>query len=171
MSKAAPSSHELDEAHLEESRRSNLGRLLDEVHVGFDRLAMAYLHEAGYPDMSAAHSHVLRTMRTEGDTITHMAEVAGISKQAMSKLVSAFEKHGYVEWRPIEGGVAKQVHTTQKGRQLLATGIEALRRAEVEYFAMLDEEERETLRELLLRAAIASEDQNDRSSAWRRRRA
>lgn len=107
----------------------------------------------------------------EGDSITRMAERAGISKQAMSKLVSAFEKEGYVEWRTIEGAVARLVHATEKGRQLLATGLEALRRGEAEYFDTLSKTEIETLRDLLLRSATAAENRTARSSAWRRRRA
>ena len=171
MNKAVLRSEDLDDTLLEEMRRSNLGRLLDEVHVGFDRLALSYLHDAGYPEMTAAHTHVLRTMRMEGDSITRMAEKAGISKQAMSKLVAAFEKEGFIEWRTIEGGAARLVHATEKGRKLLATGLGALRRAEADYFDALSESERETLRGLLLRAATSAENQTDRLSSWRRRRA
>ena len=171
MSKAVPRSQDLDDTRLEDMRRSNLGRLLDEVHVGFDRLALTYLYEAGFPDMTAAHTHVLRTMRMEGDSITRMAEKAGISKQAMSKLVAAFEKEGFVEWRTIEGAAARLVHATEKGRQLLAIGLGALRQAEADYFHALSKRERETLRDLLLRAATSAENQTDRLSTWRRRRA
>lgn len=171
MSKVSLRPQDLDDKSLEEMRRRNLGRLLDEVHVGFDRLALSFLHEAGYPEMTAAHTHVLRTMRMEGDSITRMAERAGISKQAMSKLVAAFEKDGLIEWRPIEGGIARQVHATEKGRQLLATGLGALRKAEAHYFHALSDDERETLRDLLLRAARSAESGSERPAAWRRRRA
>ncbi len=171
MSKTQPQNNILDDAILEDMRRRNLGRLLDEVHVGFDRHALSYLHEAGYPDITAAHTHVLRTMRIEGDSITRMAENAGISKQAMSKLVAAFEKMGFVEWRTVEGGLARLVHATEEGRRLLSIGIEALQEAEAAYFSELSESEREVLRDLLLRAATTAESATGRSSAWRRRRA
>lgn len=161
----------LDDERLEELRRSNLGRLLDEVHVGFDRLALSFLHEMGYSDMTAAASHVLRTMRMEGASLTSMAEQAGISKQAMSKLVAAFEAAGYVEWRAAEGGGSRLVYATESGRDLLATGLQALRRAEAVYFSTLSEAERETLRALLLRAAVSQEGAAERPTAWRRRRA
>lgn len=171
MSEAAPRSDDLDDDILETLRQRNLGRLLDEVHVGFDRLALAYLHDAGYPTITAAHTHVLRTMRMEGDSITRMAEKAGISKQAMSKLVAVFEEDGFLERRPVEGGLARLVHATDQGRRLLATGLGALRRAEADYFSALTEAERETLRGLLLRAKASVEASDDRPTAWRRRRA
>jgi DNA-binding MarR family transcriptional regulator len=151
---------------LEELRRTNLGKLLDEVHVGFDRLALRYLHEAGYPDVKAAHTHVLRTMRMEGSTLTDMAERAGISKQAMSKLVAVFEQWGYVAWRdrPV-----RQVYATESGKTLLKHGVLALQRAEATYLADLTEDERQTLRGLLLRASEARAPES--LMGWRRRRA
>ena len=171
MAENTPKPDHMDDVTLEELRRTNLGRLLDEVHVGFDRLALACLHEEGFPDMTAAASHVLRTMRMEGASLTSMADLAGISKQAMSKLVAVFEKAGYMEWRPVEGGNTRLVHATERGRELLETGLRALKRAEDTYFAMLTPEERETLRALLLRTAVAHEGHAERDSAWRRRRA
>ncbi|MEW5421450.1 MarR family winged helix-turn-helix transcriptional regulator [Amorphus sp. 3PC139-8] len=171
MTKTKPAAGTLDDSQLEDLRRRNLGRLLDEVHVGFDRLALSYLREEGFPDITSAAEHVLRTMRTEGATLTSMAEQAGISKQAMSKLVAVFEKGGYVEWRSVEGGNTRLVHATQSGRDLLETGLRAVKRAEEVYFAALTSEEQETLRELLLRAAVSHEGSPERDSIWRRRRA
>ena len=171
MADGTPDSKDMDDVRLEELRRSNLGRLLDEVHVGFDRLALAYLHEEGFPDLTAAASHVLRTMRMEATSLTSMADQAGISKQAMSKLVAVFEKGGYMEWRPVPGSNTKLVHATERGRELLETGLRALNRAEDAYFGMLSPEERETLRALLLRTAVVHEGDADRDSSWRRRRA
>lgn len=171
MADSTPKPENMDNATLEELRRSNLGRLLDEVHVGFDRLAFTHLREEGFPDITAAASHVLRTMRMEGASLTSMADQAGISKQAMSKLVAGFEKAGYMEWRPVKGSNTKLVHATERGRVLLETGLRALKRAEDAYFGMLTPMERETLRALLLRTAVAHEGNFDRDSAWRRRRA
>lgn len=154
-----------DEA-LDVLRRTNLGKLLDEVHVGFDKLALQYLHEAGYPHLKAAHTHVLRTMRMDGSTLTDMAERAGISKQAMSKLVAVFEEWGFVEWR---AGRGRQVFATEAGKELLKRGVVALRAAEETFFATLGTEEREALRTLLLRTVEAQH--HHELVGWRRRRA
>ena len=156
-----PSDDELDTL-----RRINFGRLLDALHVGFDQLALEHLRNAGYPYIRAAHTHVLRTMQAEGSTLTDMAERAGISKQAMSKLVTEFEAMGFVEWRE---GRPRKVYTTSAGTTLLKYGVLALKRAEEAFFGGLTEKEREALRALLLKAA----DSHDRARArdWRRRRA
>ncbi|MEM9011082.1 MAG: MarR family transcriptional regulator [Pseudomonadota bacterium] len=151
---------------LERLRRINFGRLLDVVHVGFDRLALELLRAAGYPAIRAAHTHVLRTMRAEGSTLTDMADRAGISKQAMSKLVTEFEGMGFVEWRE---GRPRKVHTTSAGITLLKHGVVALERAEDAYFGDLSETEREALRTLLLK--IADGEDRGRDPDWRRRRA
>jgi len=147
-------------------RHENLGRLLDFVHVAFDRLALECLHRAGYPYIRAAHTHVLRTMRASGASLTDMAEEAGISKQAMSKLVAEFEGMGFIEWRE---GPPRNIHTTAAGQTLLKYGVLALREAEEHYFCEISDEERETLRKLLLRASDT--EGNGRNPAWRRRRA
>lgn len=151
---------------LNELRRTNLGRLLDVVHVGFDKLALQYLREAGYPNLTAAHTHVLRTMRMEGSTLTDMADRAGISKQAMSKLVAAFEGWGFVEWRE---GDRRRVYVTEAGKTLLTRGIAALQRAEEAFFSGLSADEREILRCYLLRTAEGNESRTP--MGWRRRRA
>ncbi|MCC5968653.1 MAG: winged helix-turn-helix transcriptional regulator [Pararhodobacter sp.] len=147
-------------------RHENLGRLLDFVHVAFDRLALEYLHRAGYPYIRAAHTHMLRTMRASGASLTDMAEEAGISKQAMSKLAAEFERMGFIEWRD---GPPRTIHTTAAGQTLLKYGVLALREAEDHYFSEISGEEREILRKLLLRVSEA--DSNGRSPTWRRRRA
>ena len=159
-------SHLPSDAELEELRRTNFGRLLDALHIGFDQLALEHLRAAGYPYVRAAHTHVLRTMRASGSTLTDMADRAGISKQAMSKLVSEFEQMGFVEWRD---GPPRQVHSTPAGQTLLKYGVQALAAAEEVYFSALDAGERETLRALLLKALGGSGPERD--GDWRRRRA
>jgi len=155
-----------NDEELSRLRRENLGRLLDFVHVAFDRLALECLHRAGYPYIRAAHTHVLRTMRASGASLTEMAEEAGISKQAMSKLVAEFERMGFLEWRD---GPPRSIHTTPAGQTLLKYGVLALNEAEEHYFCAISDDERETLRKLLLRVSDA--EGNGRNPAWRRRRA
>lgn len=163
----------LSDAELEHLRGTNLGRLFDEVGLLFDHRARGYLREAGYPMINAADSHVLRTMRMEGARITDMAEQAGISKQAMSKLVANFAELGFVEWEPDpQDGRSRIVRATEAGRNLLAHGVRALRRAEEDIEAMIGAEGTETLRSLLLEIrAQASSDSTDAPSNYRRRRA
>jgi DNA-binding MarR family transcriptional regulator len=163
----------LSDAELNHLRGTNLGRLFDEVHVLFDRRALGYLRAAGYPMIKSADSHVLRTMRMDGARITDMAEQAGISKQAMSKLVSAFAEHGFVEWEDDpDDGRSRIVRATEAGRTLLAHGVRALRRAENDIAAMIGAEGTETLRSLLLEIrAGANAATGSTPSSYRPRRA
>ncbi len=164
---------ELSDSELEHLRDTNLGRLFDEVHLLFDRHALQYLRDAGYPMIKAADAHVLRTMRMEGARITDMAEQAGISKQAMSKLVAAFAERGFVEWEDDpDDGRSRIVRATEAGRTLLAHGVRALRRAEDDITALIGGENTEMLRSLLLSVrAAAGTDRKSLPDGYRRRRA
>ncbi|HAE46246.1 MAG: MarR family transcriptional regulator [Tistrella sp.] len=157
---------------LERFRQVNLGRLLDEVHMGFDRRALHYLRESGYPMLNAAHTHVLRTMRFEGSTITDMAARAGISKQAMSKLVAAFEDQGFVALAPDPADARSRIVTvTEDGRRLLSLGIQALKRAEADIARVIGGDRLDQLIDLLAAAREAgSPDDEAPASAYRRRR-
>ncbi len=163
----------LTDAELEHLRGTNLGRLLDQVHLLFDRRALGYLREAGYTMIKAADTHVLRTMRMEGARITDMAEQAGISKQAMSKLVAQFAEYGFVEWEADpDDGRSRIVRATEAGRTLLAHGVRALRRAEEDIEAIVGPEATKTLRGVLLDIRSATQDgQDDTPVRYRRRRA
>jgi len=139
-----------DEA-FEHLRQTNLGRLIDDVHFYFDSLALANLRQSGYPMIKSADAHVMRTMRIEGSRITDMARQSGISKQAMSKLVSAFVANGFLAWSNDPADKRNRiVSVTAAGRELLICGIAALRRAEEDIAAGIGGEEVEHFRRLLL---------------------
>lgn len=156
---------------LEHFRQRNLGRLLDEVHMAFDRRALQYLRDSGYPMLNAAHTHVLRTMRFEGATITDMAVRAGISKQAMSKLVASFEEHGFVCFVADPDDARSRIVTvTEAGGVLLAMGIRALKRAEADIGAVIGDDRLDTLVEVLSLARDAGIDTSIGQGASHRRR-
>jgi len=57
----------------------------------------AELAEAGFPDLSLAlGTNVLRFLGTDGMRLGTVAELAGVSKQAISQQVSYLEAHGYL---------------------------------------------------------------------------
>lgn len=135
---------------LEQLRFTNLGRLLDEVHLGFDHAALAYLRARGYPWINASHVHVMRTMQLDGAGISAMAAQARISKQAMSKLVMQFRARGLLRVDDdAQDGRNKVVVVTEAGRDLLAHGVAALRQAEDDLAALIGQGELEALRRIL----------------------
>jgi len=168
MNPSLPSDQELDRI-----RQSNMGRLLDQVHILFDKRAMDYLHQKGYPMVTAAHGHLFRTMRFEGARITDMARQANISKQAMSKLVMAFVDYGFLQWDYDPRDRRNRLVTvTDDGRKLLADSVVALKQAEEDLAAALGADDLEYLRTLLVRAnASDALHASSPSPTYRRRRA
>ena len=69
--------------------------------------------------LQTAHTKVLVHLDMEGTRLTDLAERAGISKQAMGKLVDEMEDLGYVCRDPHSDGRAKTIQFTQDGLRLL----------------------------------------------------
>jgi len=161
------------ENELEYLRQTNLGRLIDDLHFFFESQALGYLREENYPMIKSADAHVMRTMRLEGSRITDMARQAGISKQAMSKLVQGFVEHGFLAWlNDPKDRRNRIVSVTDEGRDLLSSGLRALRAAEKDIAEIIGETETEKFRQLLLKV---KQDRNIRPTTQntldRRRRA
>lgn len=146
----------LPETSFEHLRQTNLGRLIEDIHFYFDNKALLYLHEAGFSCIKSADAHVMRTMRLEGSRVTDMALQAGISKQAMSKLVSAFISKGYLRWENDENDKRNRFAcVTDAGQELLASGIVALQRAEQDIADVIGDTDLEALRQVLLKVKQA----------------
>jgi DNA-binding MarR family transcriptional regulator len=69
--------------------------------------------------LQSAHAKVLVHMDIHGSRLTDLAERAGISKQAMGKIIDELEKLGYVSRDTHEDGRAKVIQFTRKGLKLL----------------------------------------------------
>ncbi|MCF6326620.1 MAG: MarR family winged helix-turn-helix transcriptional regulator [Devosiaceae bacterium] len=140
------------ENELEYLRQTNLGRLIDDLHFFFESQALGYLREENYLMIKSADAHVMRTMRLEGSRVTDMARQAGISKQAMSKLVQGFVEHGFLAWSNDPKDKRNRiVNVTKEGRELLSCGLKALANAEKDVAEIIGETETEQFRELLLK--------------------
>lgn len=72
---------------------------------------------AGYPELTLAlGSNVMRFLGQDGLRIGTIAQLAGVSKQAVSQQVGYLERHGYVTVEPDPADQrAKVVHLTQRG--------------------------------------------------------
>ncbi len=146
----------LRETDFDHLRRTNLGRLIEDLHFYFDSQALRYLHESGFPLIKSADAHVMRTMHLEGSRVTDMARQAGISKQAMSKLVLAFIDKGYLNWADDPNDKRNRiVYVTAAGRELLACGITALQRAEQDISDVIGDTDLEKFRQVLLKIKLA----------------
>jgi len=140
----------------ENFRQTNLGRLIEDLHFYFDSEALQYLRDSGFPMIKSADAHVMRTMRLEGSRVTDMARQAGISKQAMSKLVGAFVGYGFLSWAKDPGDKRNRiVNVTSAGRKLLVSGIAALHRAEKDIADIIGSDELEQVRAVLINIKLA----------------
>lgn len=125
-------------------RQTHLGRLLGHAMRRFDtRVQDLMAHDPEVPlalsnlaargQISAAHIHITRHLALEGARLQDLAEAAGMSKQAMGKLVDQCEAWGLVtRTADARDGRAKQVRFTPAGLAWLGGFQRAVRQAEVE---------------------------------------
>lgn len=125
-------------------RQTHLGRLLGHAMRRFDeRVLYLMAHDAEVPlalsnlaargQVSAAHIHITRHLALQGSRLQDLASSAGMSKQAMGKLVDQCEAWGLVTRETdTRDARAKQVRFTPSGRAWLAAFRKAVLQTEAE---------------------------------------
>jgi DNA-binding MarR family transcriptional regulator len=133
-------------------RQTHLGRLLGLAMRRFDsRVLQLMAHDANVPlalsnlaareQVSAAHIHITRHLGLQGSRLTDLAQLAGMSKQAMGKLVDQCEAWGLVTRVGDERDArAKQVQFTADGLAWLQAFQQAVTQAETELRVAVGEE-------------------------------
>lgn len=102
-----------------EARRKSLVHPLQRLAGDFRDRIRRGLRERGH-QLRPAHASILVHLRVSGSRLTDLAERAGMTKQAMGKLVDELEAIGYVERVPDpDDGRAKRVRFSRAGRALL----------------------------------------------------
>jgi DNA-binding MarR family transcriptional regulator len=108
---------------LEKYRRfndHNLVRLIRTVERHITNQISRELQIHGYHSLSARHLQVFEHLDTEGVSIINLAQRAGISKQAMSKMVKEVAHEGFVNVITDDRDNRVQlVNVTQKGASLI----------------------------------------------------
>lgn len=133
-------------------RQTHLGRLLGHAMRRFDtrvlhlmarnaEVPLALSNLAARGQVSAAHIHITRHLALEGSRLTELAELAGMSKQAMGKLVDQCEAWGLVRRETdARDARAKRVHFTPAGLAWLQAFQQAVAQAEAELKQTVGEE-------------------------------
>ncbi len=135
-------------------RQQHTGRLFWRAHRAFGDLAFEKLHERGYDGLSTVHTNLLAHLDIEGTQITTLADRAGITKQAMGRLVDDLEEKGYVQSVPDPtDGRAKLIKFTDAGWHFLVDSSEIKQEIEAIYTAVLGEEGMAQLRAALEKVA------------------
>jgi DNA-binding MarR family transcriptional regulator len=110
------------------------------------------LDEKGYADLRPAHGIIFQELRNGGATGTELAKRLGVTKQAVSQILTELEQHGYVQrTEHPNGGRWRLVVLTDKALDHLAVAGPVLHQLESELAAQLDDADLTELRAKLAR--------------------
>lgn len=119
-------------------RNENLGRLLLAAVDNWQNALVRGLQEAGFHNFRSTHMHLLRHIDMGGTRVTEIAERAGVTKQAIGKLIVACEKLDLVKTiaDPTDGR-AKIVLFTKQSRAVIVAEQAVIRRIDAQLRARL----------------------------------
>lgn len=120
------------------------------VHRDFQRRALAELGRRGHRELTPALVGLLPHLHTEGSRAIDVARRAGITKQAVGKLLGELERQGYLNRSPDPDDRRAQVaEFTPRGEELLADIRTTIAHIEAAYADLLGEQRFGQLRSLL----------------------
>ena len=129
-----------------------IGALLRVPTEAIFRRIIRELNAAGFEGLTLPHIAVLRYPGPDGERPSVLAERAGISKQAMNRLLGSLEDLGYLKRMDAsEEGRARIVRFTRRGHGAWDKVIEILQGIEREWSAELGVRDFARLKELLIR--------------------
>lgn len=132
-------------SHVALWRQTHLGLLAEQARQRFDTRVLALMarndeltlslsHLAARGRLAASHIQITRHLPQHGCRLTELAERAGITKQAMGKLVDQCAAWGLVERQPDPRDArAVRVVFTAAGEQWLTAYQQAVKQADVEF--------------------------------------
>jgi DNA-binding MarR family transcriptional regulator len=129
-----------------------IGAMLRVPSEAIHRRILHDLNAAGFKGLSLPHIAIFRFPGPDGVRPGVLAERAGMSKQAMNRLLGSLEDLGYlVRTDAPDEGRARIVRFTKRGHAAWAKALEVLREIEREWQAELGAKDFAQLKELLFR--------------------
>ena len=145
-----------------------IGALLRVPAQAIHRRIISDLNASGFRELSLPHIAVLQFPGPDGVRPGILAERAGISKQAMNRLLGSLEELGYVLRSDVpDQSRARVVRLTKRGRAAYAKISDILRNVERELSAELGPRDFAQLKRLLFRiwkSPLSSEPATGRKS-------
>jgi DNA-binding MarR family transcriptional regulator len=136
-------------ADIQARRWNNIGRLLGGGCNLFNDRTVEKVRAVGFDDFSFAH-RLVRIMNVDGTNINVLAKRAGMTPQAMGRLVRRVADRGYVHIEQDQGdGRAKRVMYTQKGFELVDAALDAITTTQSDIADKLGEQDMSELRRIL----------------------
>jgi DNA-binding MarR family transcriptional regulator len=121
------------------------------ARVVADRLGDA-VTRSGVDDMRPSFGYVIRALAEKERTLTELADVLAVTKQAAIKIVDEMEERGYLErWPDPDDRRAKVIRLTAKAAGVRRAALAASRRMEAELRRDLGDREVDAMRRGLLR--------------------
>ncbi|MGA8041429.1 MAG: MarR family transcriptional regulator [Terracidiphilus sp.] len=129
-----------------------IGALMRVPAEAIQRRILRELNAAGFKELSLPHMALLRYPGPDGERPGVLAERAGMSKQAMNRLLGTLEDCGYlVRSDAPDEGRARIVRFTKRGRAAWAKALDVLREIEREWAVELGQKDFAKLKEILCR--------------------
>jgi DNA-binding MarR family transcriptional regulator len=124
----------IDAEQFEALKRQSVAQLLFKCARLVNERAIARVNQrAGSPALRAAHTALFPHLDAQGVRGAELAKKLGVSKQAVSQLVTELEEWGVVEQiADPKDGRAKLVRFSKKGEQALLHGLAVLGELELE---------------------------------------
>lgn len=114
-------------------RNENLGRLLLVAVDNWQNALVRGLQEAGFRNFRGTHMHLLRYIDMGGTRITEIAARAGVTKQAIGKLIATCEKLALVKTIPDPTDArAKIVLFTKESRAVILAERAVIKRIDAQ---------------------------------------
>ena len=136
---------------MSELRAAHIGRLLLDAQRGYSLAALTELRRRGHVGLTLAHTNLLAHLDVDGARMTDLAARAGVSKQAIGKVVSDLEAKGYVRRESDETDKRASVITyTEAGWDFLRDAHEIKQGIEERYRTLLGADGFAELRRLLM---------------------
>ncbi|TBR37778.1 MarR family transcriptional regulator [Marinomonas agarivorans] len=134
-----------------EKRASHLGRYVYEINKEFKRLSVPYIQNNGFDSFTEGQLQVLAELNLTCPTpLKKLYQKEGISKQAISRMVSTCEKNGYIR-RTTSADDKRSIDVvfTERGQALMAVAAQAIDHAEKHFIAKLGEHQFMVLKKCL----------------------
>ena len=133
-----PEKSEYDLELLNEFRYGNIGRYFLRASRLYAEIALKKLAAYDHPSMGMTHLTIIRHIDLVGTRTTEIADRAGMTKQAVGKVVSELEANGYLIRVPDPAdGRAQLVQFTDSGLQFLRDAREIKVAIETEFAGIL----------------------------------
>lgn len=135
---------------------NNLSKLLIGLARDFETRTLEKYHQRGHTKIRSSHSSLFYNLGFEAVRLTELADRAGITQQAMGKLVKEMERVGYVK-RHIDSTDrrAKIIELTDTGKNLVNDSMEIVDEILEEYTTTVGVEGINDL-ELSLKTAVSA---------------